>query len=102
MTARRYRVLFAPDAIAEDLEHATTAARKIGETAVARLGVDGIAADQLISCKAEGRDGTELPGCVKTYLPWPAGRCGMVFELRVDEEGPVLFCLAFGVRPPRG
>lgn len=98
--ARRYRVLFDPDAIAEDLAHATKAARQVGEQAVARLERDGITKEQLFACKAEERDGTRLPGCVKTYLPWPDGRCGMVLELRVDQDGPMLFCLAFGVRHP--
>jgi hypothetical protein len=99
--ARRYRVLFDPDAIAEDLEHATKAARQIGEQAVTRLSRDGITKEQLYACKAQERDGTRLAGCVKTYLPWPDGRCGMVLELRVDEHGPMLFCLAFGVRHPQ-
>lgn len=102
MSARRYRVLFAPDAIAEDLAHATAAARQIGQAARARLERDGITREQLHPCKAEERDGTRLPGCVKTYLPPPDGRCGMVMQLRVDEHGPLLFCLAFGIRhPPR-
>jgi hypothetical protein len=34
----------------------------------------------------KGRDGTSLPGCVKTYLPWPTGRWGVVFEFRLDED----------------
>ena len=102
MTARRYRVIFNRDAIAEDLAHATQAAREIGEHAVARLQRDGITRQQLFACKAEERDGTRLPGCVKIYLPQPDGRCGMVFQLRSDEHGPFLFCLAFGIRhPPR-
>lgn len=102
MSARRYRVIFDPDAIAEDLAHATRAAREIGERAVARLQRDGITREQLHACNAEERDGTRLPGCVKTYLPQPDGRCGIVLELRVDEHGPLLFCLAFGIRhPPR-
>jgi hypothetical protein len=95
-------VLFDPDAIAEDLAHATKSARQIGEQAVTQLRRDGIARERLFACKAEERDGTRLPGCVKTYLPWPDGRCGIVLELRADQHGPMLFCLAFGVRhPPR-
>ena len=99
-SARRYRVLFDPDAIAEDLAHSTKAARQIGEQAITRLQRDGITRQQLFACKAEERDGTRLPGCVKTYLPQPDGRCGMVFQLRSDDDGPFLFCLAFGVRHP--
>lgn len=100
MSSRRWRVAFDPGAIAEDLAHATKAVRQIGEQAVARLDRDGIVREQLYACKADGRDGTRLPGCVKTYLPWPGGRCGMVLELRIDEHGPLLFCLAFGIRHP--
>ena len=98
-----YRVIFDPDTIAEDLAHATKAAREIGEQAVARLQRDGIPKDLIYACNAEGQDGTRLPGCAKTYLPAPDGRCGMVFALRGDEHGhPFMFCLAFGVRhPPR-
>lgn len=77
MSARRWRVLFDPDATAEDLAHATKAARDIGEQAIARLRRDGINREQLYACKAEGRDGTRLPGCVKIYLPPPDGRCGI-------------------------
>jgi hypothetical protein len=102
VSARRFRVVFDSDAITEDLAHATKAAREIGERAVRRLERDGITSEQLHACKAEERDGTHLPSCVKTYLPQPAGRCGMVLRLKVDEHGPFLFCLAFGVRhPPR-
>jgi hypothetical protein len=93
-------VIFDPDAIAEDLAHATPAARQIGQEAVQHLGREGILREQLRPCRAEERDGTRLPGCVKTYLPAPAGRCGMVLQLRVDQDGPLLFCLAFGVRHP--
>ena len=73
MSSRRCRVVFDPDAIAEDLAHATKAAREIGEQSVTRLERDGITVDQLYACKAEGRDGTRLPGCAKTYLPRPRG-----------------------------
>ena len=46
-----------------------------------------------------GSDGTELPNCAKVYLPPPAGRFGMVFNLTIDSDGrPVLGFLAFGVR----
>jgi hypothetical protein len=69
--ARRYRVIFDPDAIAEDLAHATKAVREIGEQAVTRLGRDGITRENLYACEAEARDGTRLPRFVKTYLPWP-------------------------------
>lgn len=52
----------------------------------------------LRNCDAEGRDGTSLSGCVKVYLPPPAGRFGMVFVLVIAASGPRLRYLAFGVR----
>jgi hypothetical protein len=41
-----------------------------------RLG--GLPRERLLVCDAEGRDGTRLGGCVKTNVPWPAGRFGAV------------------------
>ncbi len=68
----------------------------------ARLERDGIATSELRACAAEGPDGTRLGGCVKTYLPRPAGPSGMVFSGDTDKSGkPVLIGLAFGLRHPR-
>jgi hypothetical protein len=67
--------------IVDDLTHlpeeAATALRAV------RRDIDrdgGIAASRLKKCEAEGRDGTHLPGCLKTYVPWPDGRYGVVFR----------------------
>ena len=101
MTATRFRVVFSHDALSEDLRHATPAQRLIGEAAAERLSRKGITSDQLLACLAEGHDGSRLPGCVKTYLPQPDGRCGMVLQLRADEQNrPFLQCVAFGERHP--
>jgi hypothetical protein len=94
------RVIFGAELI-EDLKHAPNAQRLIGQAAAQRLTQHGIRSDKLRPCKAEDRDGTRLPHCVKTYLPWPDGRCGMVLKLRQDADGPLLYCLAFGERHPR-
>lgn len=94
------RVIFGAE-LDEDLKHAPVAQRAIGQAAEQRLSRHGIRSNQLLPCKAEDRDGTRLPRCVKTYLPWPGGRCGMVFTLRKDADGPLLYCLAFGERHPR-
>lgn len=53
---------------------------------------------QLRRCNAEGGDGTALPQCLKVYLPPPAGRFGMVLLLAVQQSGPRLRCVAFGLR----
>jgi hypothetical protein len=43
-------------------------------------------------------DGTDLGGCVKTRIPWPDGRWGIVMY---DRDGhPELRVLAFGERHP--
>jgi len=65
-----------------------------------RLG--GLPRERLMACEAEGRDGTRL-GCVKTYVPWPAGRFGAVMVAVNHPERPVgLRVIAFGIRhqPP--
>lgn len=52
-----------------------------------------------MTCAVEGRDGTQLGGCVKTYVPWPAGRFGGVLVAVSHPERPVgLRVIAFGVR----
>ncbi len=52
-------------------------------------------------CQAEDRHGTNLPGCVKTYLPDVNGAWGMVMALRASHAGDVyLELLAFGQRHP--
>jgi hypothetical protein len=64
----------------------------------------GLPADQLNACDPEGRDGTRLGGCVKTYVPWPAGRFGAVMlPVRHPDRPLALRVIAFGVRhQPRG
>lgn len=92
---------FQEEAFAEDLAHATPAGREVGVAERARIEVDGISQAELLACEPEARDGTRLPGCVKTYLPQPDGDWGMVFEGDTDGAGaPMLICLAFGRRHP--
>jgi len=53
-----------------------------------------------LGCDAEARDGTRLPGCVKLYIPQPAGQWGAVF-LGGQVDGELkLFLLAVGERHP--
>lgn len=97
----RFEVRFDELAFAEDLEHATAAGREVARKARLELERQGIAAERLFRCDAEGRDGTRLGGCVKTRVPWPDGRWGIVFVGIVDETGRVaLRVLALGVRHP--
>jgi hypothetical protein len=95
-----FPVGFDDDALAEDLEHLPAAAEealRVFRKTAQREG--GIPHSKLMACQAEGRDGTRLPGCVKTYIPWPAGRFGAVFVAVTHPNRPLaLRAVAFGVR----
>lgn len=84
----------------EDVAHATDAATQVATQARTRLERDGAPIEQLRRCEPDARDGTRLPGCMKIYLPPPAGQWGIVFQLAADERGPFLAVLAFGERHP--
>jgi len=96
---------FDEDAIEHDLERLPASAAlalKALRRDIEQAG--GLPLSQLKGCQAEGRDGTKLAGCVKTYIPWPNGRYGLVF---IAIEHPIrpwaLRAIAFGVRHhPRG
>lgn len=97
----RRPVLFDEDAFDEDVAHATSAGRAVAADAKQRMERDGIALSEMLRCEAEGRDGTRLEGCVKTYLPQPLGDWGMVFsDWRLDDGTPAFLYLAFGRRHP--
>jgi len=60
---------------------------------------------QRFKCKAEGDDGTRLPGCIKVYVP--LGRqgaseapYGFVFQVIQRGEGLAWAFIAFGERHP--
>jgi hypothetical protein len=110
MTARSGEIIvpttFEEPNIAEDLTYhadaAATALRKL------RLEIDrdgGIPHSRLKRCEDEGRDGTRLEDCLKTYVPWPVGKWGIVFIPVVHPTRPwALHAIDFGVRhkPGRG
>ncbi|HVT00392.1 MAG TPA: hypothetical protein VHE08_07740 [Solirubrobacterales bacterium] len=59
----------------------------------------------LFRCKAEGDDGTRLPGCAKVYVPLgrqgaSAAPFGFVFQVILRAEGLAWAFLAFGERHP--
>lgn len=70
----RFEVRFDDEAFAEDLAHATVAGRAVAYQPRERLERDGLVASETRPCRAEGREGTRLAGCVKVYLPAPAGQ----------------------------
>jgi hypothetical protein len=94
----RFPVRFDAEALREDASKATPAARAAAEAARQDYEASGIPRSLLRPCDAEGRDGTELPQCLKVYLPPPAGPFGMVFKFVLVDGSPRLDFLAFGVR----
>ena len=97
-------VVFDETAWSEDLRNATDVARAIATRTRRRLEREGQPIDALLACDAEASDGTSLPGCVKAYIPPPAGRWGLVYLIARNQSGRLrLDHVAFGVRhPPRG
>lgn len=101
MSGRAFGVTFDDAALAEDLAHTSAPGRVVALDARRHFAAHGIEVALLRPCHDEGRDGTRLPRCVKTYLPAPLGDWGMVFEARLDKDGrPFMHCLAFGRRHP--
>jgi hypothetical protein len=93
------------DALTEDLDRLPVSAEvalRSFRKEVRRQG--GVQRSRLMACQAEGRDGTRLGGCVKTYIPWPDGRFGAVFVAVTHPNRPLaLRAIAFGIRHrPRG
>ena len=96
----RFDVRVIDEVLAEDLVRCTPAARTAIEPMVATLRDEGAPREWLLRCEEEGQDGTRLKGCVKLYIPQPAGQWGAV--LAGDEEAtkPALVLVAVGERHP--
>lgn len=98
---RLFTVVIDQRRLEEDLPHNSTQAQAAGRAAADAFTRHGIRRSILHPCKSEDREGIELPGCVKTYIPDVNGAWGMVFALRVDEHARVyLELLGFGQRHP--
>jgi hypothetical protein len=95
-----FPVGFDEDALTEDLERLPVSAENaLREFRKELRREGGIPKSRLRACQAEGRDGTNLGGCVKTYVPWPDGRFGAVFVVVTHPNRPMaLRAFAFGVR----
>lgn len=96
----RFEVRVIDEVLREDLARCTLAARTAIEPIVAALREEGAAREWLRRCEEEGQDGTRLGGCVKLYIPQPAGQWGAVL---VGDEGaarPALVLIAVGERHP--
>lgn len=95
-------VEFNERAIAEDLTHHPPAARReleLFRREAYRCG--GLPLLRLKRCEEEGRDETRLAGCVKTHVPWPTGRFGLVLLPVAHPTRPLaLRAFAYGARHP--
>lgn len=96
----RFEVRIDEILLAEDLARCTQGARATIEPMAARLQASGIPVKWLRRCEEEGQDGTRLGGCVKLYIPQPAGRWGAVFAADEKASKPALVLLAVGERHP--
>ena len=96
----RFEVRVFDEVLEEDLVRCTLAARAAIETMVAELRDVGAPREWLLRCEAEGQDGTRLEGCVKLYIPQPAGRWGAVLAGDEAAAKPALVLVAVGERHP--
>lgn len=94
----RFAARFDPDAFRDDMARTTPAGRDAAEAAKRDYEASGVPFSDLRPCDPEHRDGTQLPQCLKVYLPPPVGRFGMVFRFAIVNDSPLLEYLAFGVR----
>lgn len=95
-----FPVGFDEDALTEDLERLPASAESaLREFRKELRREGGIPRSRLKACHDEGQDGTTLGGCVKTYVPWSAGRFGAVLVAVTHPNRPMaLRAFAFGVR----
>ena len=96
----RFEVRVVDEALAEDLARCTSAARLAIEPMLATLRNEGIPREWLRRCEEEGQDGTRLKGCVKLYIPQPAGQWGAVLSGDEEATKPALVLVAVGERHP--
>lgn len=97
-------VLFAERQIAHDLTR--LADRAAIELARLRRRIErdgGLPTTRIKRCEAEGPDGTRLPDCFKTYVPWDENRWGLVMIVVSHPTRPfALRAFAYGLRHPTG
>ena len=68
------------------------------ESVVDEVRSAGVPLEWLRRCEEEGHDGTRLGGCVKFYIPRPAGQWGAVLAADQEATRPALLLLAVGER----
>ncbi|MGH7690292.1 MAG: hypothetical protein ACREN3_11865 [Gemmatimonadaceae bacterium] len=92
------RVVFDENAWSGDMARTNPNGQTVAEATRRDYEQNGCPTEDLLACDSEGQDGTRLPGCVKVYLPPPAGKFGMVFEIDRRAGSLVLAYMAFGIR----
>ena len=104
MTAVVVPVLFDEKQIERDLTRLAPSARIALDDVRRQIRRDGgLPTTRLRSCDAEGRDGTELPDCFKTYVPWDENKWGLVLTVAAHPTRAfALRAFAYGVRHPTG
>jgi len=97
-------VVFDDEAINHDLQRLPATARDALDALKRDVaGAGGIPATRVRRCDPEARDGTRLPGCAKTYVPWGEDKWGLVFAGARHPTRPfALRAFAYGVRHPMG
>lgn len=95
-----FPVRFDPGLFDHDVSRARPAGRTIAHAAREQLERDGVEVNLLARCESQHRDGTDLGGLVKLYLPIPYGDWGLVLLGAGGREDPHLQALAFGERHP--
>lgn len=101
--SRRARVRFDEQGFAEDVARLSPAGREACSRARDEFERGGVPLDRLRACAVAHPSGTSLPGCLKVYVPDWEGRWRIVFQIAVDDGGPMLSFLAAGVgHQPRG
>lgn len=96
----RFEVRVLNQVIAEDLPRCTKAGQKAIEPVIEEVCCNGVPHEWLFRCEKEGHDGTRLGGCVKFYIPRPAGQWGAVLAADVEASKPALVLVAVGERHP--
>src|ERR1700688_3362775 len=93
-------VAFDETAWSEDIRNSSDAGRNAALIKRSHLERHGQPVGELLACATDSRDGTSLYGCVKTYVPWRAGKWGIVYVIARDPmTGRLsLDVLSFGVR----
>lgn len=88
---------------AADLARLPEAARVALEAARERYDREGVPAAERRHCDGQHPTGTRLPGCLKVYIPDPAGPWRIVFQIALLPGGTLgLEYVAAGVaHPPR-